>query len=121
MDASILEYLPTQEQLDHFDSQGYLIIPGVLDEAKCDHLESLVDGIWSKQQAQSKDGNLFYPNFVGCDQSLIDLLDHPKAFPAVWSITSWNIYLYHSHLGVTPQEAEASEPMKTPLGFHQGS
>ncbi len=88
MDTSILEHLPTEEQLEHFDTQGYLIIPNALDEAQCDHLESLVDAIWTEHKAQGLDdlGNLFYPNFVGRDQSFIDLLDHPKTFPAIWSI-----------------------------------
>lgn len=123
MDTSILEHLPTEEQLEHFDTQGYLIIPNALDKAQCDHLESLVDAIWAEHKAQGLDdlGNLFYPNFVGRDQSFIDLLDHPKTFPAIWSILGWNIYLYHSHLGVTPQEAQPDEPLKTPLGFHQDS
>ena len=121
MDNTILKHLPSQDQLDHFNTQGYLVIPNALDDPQCDHLESLVDTIWSEQQAQGKDGNLFYPNFVGRDQSFIDLLDHPATFPAAWSILGWNIYLYHSHLGVTPQEADPTEPMKTPLGFHQDS
>lgn len=123
MDITILEHLPTQAQLEHFDTQGYLVIPNALDETQCDHLESLVDAIWAEHKAQGLDdlGNLFYPNFVGRDQSFIDLLDHPETFPAIWSILGWNIYLYHSHLGVTPQEAQQDEPLKTPLGFHQDS
>jgi ectoine hydroxylase-related dioxygenase (phytanoyl-CoA dioxygenase family) len=123
MNAKILDYLPTETQLDHFSEQGFLIIPNALDESQCDHLETLVDAIWTEQKAQGlkEEGNLFYPNFVGRDQSFIDLLDHPATFPAVWSILGWNIYLYHSHLGVTPQEAQPSDPMKLPLGFHQDS
>jgi hypothetical protein len=123
MDANILAYLPTETQLDHFNEQGFLIIPKVLDKSQCDHLETLVDAIWTEQKAQGlkEGGNLFYPNFVGRDQSFIDLLDHPATFPAVWSILEWNIYLYHSHLGVTPQETQPSDPMKLPLGFHHDS
>jgi ectoine hydroxylase len=123
MDTSVLEHLPTDDQLAHFNDKGYLIIPDALDEGQCDHLETLVDAIWAEQRAQGleDEGNLFYPNFVGRDQSFIDLLDHPATFPAVWSILGWNIYLYHSHLGVTPQEAQPSEPIKLPLGFHQDS
>ena len=123
MDTSILDHLPTEQQLNHFDTQGYLIIPNALDEAQCEHYELLVDAIWAEQKAQGlgDDGNLFYPNFVGREQSFIDLLDHPKIFPAIWSILGWNIYLYHSHLGVTPQEAQPDDPLKTPLRFHQDS
>jgi len=123
MDASVLKHLPTQEQLDHFNEQGFLIIPNALDQAQCDHLETLTDAIWAEQKVQGlgESGNLFYPNFVGRDQSFIDLLDLPTTFPAVWSIMGWNIYLYHSHLGVTPQEGQPTDPMKVPLGFHQDS
>ena len=61
------------------------------------------------------------PNFAGKEQCFIDLLDNPKTFPKIWGILGWNIYLYHSHLGITPQEKPEDEPMKVPLGFHQDS
>ena len=58
---------------------------------------------------------------MGHEQSLVDLLDHPKTFPSVWSIMGWNIYLYHSHVGVKSQEAPESEATKVPFGFHLDS
>jgi hypothetical protein len=121
MDASVLENIPTKEQLQHFDEQGFLIVPDALSQDECDRLEILVDAIWEEQKACGNEGNLFYPNFVGRDQAFIDLLDNPVVFPIVWSILGWNIYLYHSHLGVSPQEAPETEPVKEPLGFHQDS
>ena len=95
MQPSILEHLPKEEQLDHFNTQGYLIIPNALSSDQCDHLETLVDAIWAEQKQLGKDGNLFSPNFVGRDQSFIDLLDHPATFPAVWSSMGWTLFLYH--------------------------
>ena len=121
MDASVLDNLPSKDQLQHFDERGFLIVPNALTEDECDRLEILVDAIWEEQKACGNEGNLFYPNFAGRDQAFIDLLDNPVVFPIVWSILGWNIYLYHSHLGVSPQEAAESEPVKEPLGFHQDS
>ena len=33
---------------------------------------------------------------------LADLVDHPRAFPLVWSTLGWNVHVYHSHVDVHP-------------------
>ena len=100
------------------------MIKGALTPAELDRLEAACDRVWQEEQARDlcPVKNLFYPNFVGREQVFIDLLDHPQTFPKVWGLLgSWNIYLYHSHLGVTPQETPGGTPVKLPLGFHQDS
>ncbi|MBI2501661.1 MAG: phytanoyl-CoA dioxygenase family protein [Candidatus Latescibacteria bacterium] len=123
MDPHCLEHLLTEEERRHFEEQGYLIVPQVLEAAQLAALEAATDRIWTAQQAAGlgPDQNLFFPNFVGCDPLFAELVDHPRILPLVWGLLGWNIYLYHSHLGVTPQEGPPGTPFKEPLGFHQDS
>ena len=119
-----LAHVLGEENKRQFTAQGYLIVKGALNPAELDRLEAACNRVWQEEQERElgPDENLFYPNFVGREQVFIDLLDHPRTFPKVWGLlNSWNIYLYHSHLGVTPQEAPADTPVKRPLGFHQDS
>jgi ectoine hydroxylase-related dioxygenase (phytanoyl-CoA dioxygenase family) len=124
MDPTCLEHVLTEEERLHFADQGYIIVKNALTPAEITRLEEASDRIWSEELAKelAPDQNFFYPNFVGRDQVFIDLLDHPRVFPKVWGLlNSWNILLYHSHLGTTPQEGPEGTPMKKPLGFHQDS
>ena len=124
MDPSYLAHVLGEEEKRQFDEQGYLIVKGAVTPAELDRLEAACDRVWQEERDRElgADENLFYPNFVGREQVFIDLLDHPRTFPKVWGLlNSWNIYLYHSHLGVTPQEAPTDTPVKRPLGFHQDS
>jgi ectoine hydroxylase len=122
MDTKCLEHLLTDDERQHFNELGFLVVRNALGEEELLKLEEATDRIWQQNKAQNAAANLFYPNFVGREQVFIDLLDHPRVFPKVWGILqSWNIYLYHSHLGITTQEEDAQTPMKKPLGFHQDS
>lgn len=123
MDPAVLNHLITEEEHQHFEENGFLIVRNALESDQLTLLQDKVDQIWEEreQDGLDEDKNLFLPNFVGQDQCFIDLLDNPKTFPKVWGILGWNIYLYHSHLGVTPQEKPEDEPLKYPLGFHQDS
>lgn len=123
MDATAADHLLTEEERLQFEEEGYLIVRNAVEADRLDLLEQIVDTIWAEEKYKglSESSNLFFPNFVGQHQAFIDLLDNPKVFPKVWDIMGWNIYLYHSHLGVTPQEKPTDDPMKYPLGFHQDS
>jgi len=123
MDLSALDHLITDEEKTHFDRKGFLIVRDAVSPDHLDLLEQIVDTIWAEEKYKGRKdtANVFFPNFAGQHQAFIDLLDNPKVFPKVWGIMGWNIYLYHSHLGVTPQEKPEDEPIKYPLGFHQDS
>jgi hypothetical protein len=117
-----MDHLLTEDERRQFSEEGYLIVKNAIPQDQCDGLEALVDEIHDERKQAGFDGaNLFFPNFVGRDQQFIDLLDLPTTFPKVFGIMGWNVYLYHSHLGVTTQEAPDTEPVKQPLGFHQDS
>ena len=102
LDTRHLQHLITDEQLQHFDEQGYLILEDVLPQGLVKELEVPVDRIHQeyldeKGQA-ARYSNFFYRDFLGRGPMFIDLLDWYKTFPKVWGILGWNIYSYHSHL-----------------------
>ncbi|NKB71829.1 MAG: hypothetical protein GKR89_32535 [Candidatus Latescibacteria bacterium] len=123
MHPDCLQYQLSQTLQSKFEDEGYLHLEQVLAPEQIAPLETTTDSIWERQKSLGlgPDENLFYPNFVGSQQCFVDLLDHPRVFPLVWGLLSWNIQLYHSHLGVTPQEGEAGQPLPARLGFHQDS
>ena len=123
MDPTCLEHALTGAERDHFNEQGYLHLKQMLDPGQIDHLTGLTDNIWKTaiDNGLGTDKNLFFPNFIGRDQTYINLVDHPRVLPKIWGVLGWNIYLYHSHLGVTHQEAPEGTPISYPLGFHQDS
>jgi ectoine hydroxylase-related dioxygenase (phytanoyl-CoA dioxygenase family) len=124
MDVNCLDHQLTEDERRHFDERGFLIIKSALEEDELEPLEAAADKIWHEEKSRglSEQGNLFFPNFIGREQVFIDLVDHPRVFPKVWGLlNSWNIYLYHSHLGITPQEHKEENAQKKQLGFHQDS
>ena len=123
MHPKCLEHSLTDQQKTHFEERGYLHLEQVLSRGQIDALEAATDRIWKAEKARGlgPEQNLFYPNFVGSEQCFLDLLDHPGVFPVVWGLLGWNIQLYHSHLGVTPQEGAADGAPPLELGFHQDS
>ena len=115
---------PDRSERLHFAEQGYLIVKGALTKEEVAKLEEASERIWHEHMANGlePDQNLFSPNFIGQDQVFINLVDLPQTFPKVWALlNSWNIHLYHSHLGTTPQKGPVGTEMKNPLGFHQDS
>ncbi len=124
MDPRVLDFALCEEEKDHFERRGYLIVEKALPLDLVSNLERAVDIIWAQEKAAGLGSgqNLFYPNFVGREQIFIDLVDHPPTFAKVWGLLkSWNIYLYHSHLGVTPREPSEDPATPKTLGFHQDS
>src|SRR5205814_3343636 len=45
-------------------------------------------------------------------------IDWPRIFPKVWGILGWNIYVYHTHLDVSPR---LETPTANPVAWHQDS
>ncbi|MBI4551656.1 MAG: phytanoyl-CoA dioxygenase family protein [Candidatus Latescibacteria bacterium] len=124
MDPSCLVHRLTDEERRQFEETGLLIIKDVLPPDLTERLAAAVDRIWAREREEkgiSPHDPLFYPNFVGKDDVFVELLDWPLTFPKVWGILGWNIYLYHSHLGVTPPVAPGTEREHKRLGWHQDS
>lgn len=123
MDPACLEYRLTPAEREQFESQGYLIVEEALPPDLVENLTAAVDAIHAMKRrvGLGPHDNLFFPNFVGRDPLFVELLDWPRTFPKVWGILGWNIYLYHSHLGVNPPQAPDKPRQWKTLGWHQDS
>lgn len=115
MDVTSIEHCLTENERQHFDNQGYLIVENALNKQAQARLCEAVDKI-DREERRNKDLD---PNMlqsltdvVRRDPAFIDLLTWPTVFPKVWGVLGWNIYLYHAHSDVTPpveQERRVSQ------------
>jgi ectoine hydroxylase-related dioxygenase (phytanoyl-CoA dioxygenase family) len=131
LDERHLQHQIAEEQLQHFNEQGYLTVENALPDDLVQALERRVDRIHQEHlesgwdpytnSALTPHKNFFYPNFLGRDQLFVNLLDWYKVFPKVWGILGWNIYSYHSHLIITPPRPVDADRTPKPLGWHQDS
>src|SRR6478752_3919676 len=90
MQPECLNHRLTHVERDFFNSNGYLIVENALDQSTNDQLIAAVNRI-----------------------------DRPTTFPKVWGILGWNIYLYHSHVDVTPPADAAALAWR--VAWHQDS
>ena len=110
----------TADELAFFNSNGYLIVENAIDPTMIDRLIAIADRLDSRVRTdETHDKLLSLPNIVHEDPALIDLIDWPTTFPKVWGILGWNIYLYHSHLDLTPPADAAA--LKWRVAWHQDS
>lgn len=120
MHPDCLRHRLTAEERDFFNRQGYLTVENALDEATVNKLVAVVDRVDARERSAGQQGKLLsVTNIVHEDEALVDLLDRPAVFPKVWGILGWNIYLYHSHLDVTPPADEAA--LRWRVAWHQDS
>jgi ectoine hydroxylase-related dioxygenase (phytanoyl-CoA dioxygenase family) len=120
MDAACLKHLLTPEEREFFNTQGYLVVENALDEGTTGRLLAAVDRIDVRERTPEMRGKLqSFTNIVHEDPALVDLIDCPTTFPKVWGILGWNIYLYHSHIDVTPPADSAALTWR--VAWHQDS
>jgi ectoine hydroxylase-related dioxygenase (phytanoyl-CoA dioxygenase family) len=120
MNAGCLAHRLTAEERDFFNTTGFLIVENALDASMTGRLIEAVDRIDSRERTpETRDKLLSFPNIIHEDPSFVDLIDHPTTFPKVWGILGWNIYLYHSHLDVTPPADAVA--LKWRVAWHQDS
>ncbi len=120
MKASCLEQSLTDDQYEQFERDGFLIVPNALDPAMVDRLIVAVDRIDREQRTKEQQGRvLSVTDIVHRDESFLELIDLETTFPKVWGILGWNIYLYHSHMDVTPPTTTESTGRQ--VAWHQDS
>jgi hypothetical protein len=120
MNSECLAHRLTARERDFFNANGYLIVEDALDTATVGRLIGAVDRIDTRERtADTRDKLLSFTNIVHEDPAFVELLDCPTVVPKVWGILGWNIYLYHSHLDVTPPANEAA--LKWRVAWHQDS
>lgn len=120
MDPTCLQFCLTESERRFFNDQGYLVVPGALDRAQIDRLIGAVDRVDARERTPGfgADRLLSFSNILPEDDAFVELTDCPRVFPKVWGILGWNIYVYHTHLDVTPR---VQTPSPTPVAWHQDS
>lgn len=120
MDPASLAHRLTDAERQFFEEQGYLIVENALDAAMTARLLSAVDRVDARERTDENRRKLLsVTNIVHEDPALVDLVDWPTTFPKVWGILGWNIYLYHSHIDITPPADEQALTWR--VAWHQDS
>lgn len=121
MDPSCLEYQLTDKERKQFEEEGYFYVENAISPEQVKELTEITDKIYNKKLAAGHPDkqSFFYPNFIPDHPKFLDLVDYEKIIPKVWDILGWNIYLYHSHLIVTPPSGEPRNDHR--FGWHQDS
>lgn len=120
MNADSLPFRLTDEERAFFNRQGYLVVPDALDRPTLDRLTAAVDRVDARERTPTHGAErlLSFSNILPEDETFQALTDWPRTFPKVWGILGWNIYVYHTHLDVTPR---LSAPPANPVAWHQDS
>jgi ectoine hydroxylase len=120
MDTDYLAHVLTDQERQFFNTHGYLVIPNALDETTTSRLVNVIDRVDRRERTEQHSNHLLsVTDIVAEDESLIRLIDHPTTFPKIWGVLGWNIYLYHSHLDVTP--SDNVEAQSWSVAWHQDS
>ena len=120
MNPDCLAHRLTAEERHFFETSGYLVVSDALDPAMNDRLLAVVDRVDARERtAETRQKLLSITNVVHEDPALVDLIDWPTTFPIVWGILGWNVYLYHSHIDVTPPADEHALTWR--VAWHQDS
>jgi len=97
---------PAAAEREQFDRDGFLIIRGALTSDEVAFYQDALDSVYKAAEADGRiaaGASMHQLSAVANCPDAAGLLDHPAAFPYVWSILGWNVHVYHSHLDVHPQ------------------
>ena len=96
----------TARQREQFDRDGYLVLANALSPEEVRRYSAVLDQAYQRFP-KAADGSVHQLSAVTSCPELVGLIDHPAAFPLVWSVLGWNLHIYHSHLDIHP-------PLKEP-------
>ena len=120
MNPSCTENILTEDEREFFNSNGFLVVEDALDASATARLVEVMDRVDTRERTEALAGKLLsVADVIHEDTALVDLVDWPTTFPKVWGILGWNIYLYHSHLDVTPNENAWRQDWR--VAWHQDS
>ena len=116
MNPSCLAHVLNDDERARFDAEGYLVVEGALSDAEVTALNAVLDRLRDANELASPeryagiDQRVLHLGFITLDRAFMDLIDHPRLFPKVWGILGPNIYLYSTHLIITPPQADEFDP-----------
>ena len=114
----------TETEKQQFEDNGFFAVEDAIPQEMVDKLVAAVDRVGAAHLGKNElpsDARFNLLDFVGRDDSFIELLDWHTTFPKVWGILGWNIKLYHSHLIVLPPLPAEERDKSQRLGWHQDS
>ena len=102
--------LLSQAQRHHFQKEGYLIVPGTLDQAKIDQLVEATDRFMATQDAPVR----YYANrYIDMlfDPILLPLITNEHILPLVMQLMSYDLHLMRTHLIYKYPQESSYEPI----------
>ena len=102
------------EQVDDFEREGFVLLPGALSPAQATALRAAVereDASYRSEPGVGPHHVLNRHDLVARDPAFLELIDHPLAIDVAWRTLGWNVQLHHTQLVVTPP---------APVGAHAG-
>lgn len=123
MDPSCLVHCLRDSERIQFEESGYLIIENALSQDRLDRLNEAFDRLLARKQREGLGPHDAYSqgNIVTEDPVCLEMIDCETTFPKVWGILGWNIYLYHSHLAISPPSDPNPPPGSPNAAWHQDS
>src|SRR5262245_50337302 len=120
MDPACLEFRLTEAERRSFNEQGYLVVPEALGQNMLGRLIEAINRVDARERTPTfgPERLLSFSNILPEDGAFVELIDWARIFPKIWAILGWNIYVYHTHLDVTPRVAA---PPTNPVAWHQDS
>ncbi|MCA9118763.1 MAG: phytanoyl-CoA dioxygenase family protein [Planctomycetaceae bacterium] len=120
MNRDCLDHKLSQDERAFFLANGYLVVPDALTASQVNRLIAVVDRIDTRERNADHQGKLLsVSNVIHEDDAMVDLVTQATVLPKVWDILGWNIYLYHSHIDVTP--SENADRQNWSVAWHQDS
>lgn len=120
MDSNCLAHRLSDTERTFFETNGYLIVENAIDDKLSSRLLAAVDRVDARERSADLQGKLLsVPDIIQEDDAFVELSTQTTTFPKVWGILGWNIYLYHSHLDVTPTENAIAQNWS--VAWHQDS
>lgn len=120
-----MEFTPlTDAQRQQFDEQGFLVIPGVLDQLMIDRLvtagDRLIASDLQENRQATKDG-LYdgFRNVIALDEAFRSLLTFSATVPLIVQLLGPRIHLVTSHLIYKHPDLPGTPPSRRDPGWHR--
>jgi hypothetical protein len=120
-----MDFTPLTPALrERFETDGFLILPDVLDRSTVNRLVAAGDRLVASdlQQYRQRTNDGLYDGFRNCialDDAFIPLLTHPKVVPLIVQLMSPNLMLLTSHLAYKLPDPRGTPPTKREPGWHR--
>ncbi len=109
----------TQGMLETFEREGSVVLEGALTPEEIERYTDAIDGVWAKHRGatpRAGEPALHMLAFLGEDLRFFNLLNHSPVIDPIVDLLGANIFMYHCHLDVHPQEPDDA---KRPWMWHQ--